>query len=65
MEALNARAPIEYLPSVTGSSSIKVTVTRHWTCCQKGARALRNTQHLSWRDQLVLSLTDISLSCTV
>jgi len=65
MKALNARAPIEDLPSITGSGSIKVTATRHWTFCQKGARTLRNKQHLSWRDQPVSSITDISLSCTV
>jgi hypothetical protein len=29
MKALNARAPIEDLPSVTGSGSNKVTATRH------------------------------------
>lgn len=63
MKALNARAPIEDLPSVTGSrSSFKVTSKRHWT---KGARTLRNTQQLSWKDQPVSSLIDISLSCTV
>ena len=60
-KALNARAPIEDLPSITGSGSIKVTTTRHWTFCQKGARTLRNKQHISWRDQPVSHLLLISV----